>query len=268
MMCIPFEKFQGTGNDFIIIDHRDKRFEKILEPGVITKMCNRHLGIGGDGVILLENSQTSDFKMVYYNADGYQSSMCGNGGRCILAFARNKGIVGSSSIFEAIDGLHKGVVNKDGTVSLQMSDVPFVTKVNPNSFLINTGSPHYVHFCDKIPDDIRQSGASIRYSDPFQKEGINVNFVVEKPDGLMVATYERGVENETLSCGTGVTAAAIAKAYKHKRFGKFSQKIITKGGSLGVDFTLSDDGRCTDVWLKGPAIHVFKGEYFITNPES
>jgi len=265
MVAIPFEKFQGTGNDFILIEHLDKRFEKILNPVIIAKMCDRHFGIGADGLILLERSDKADFKMVYYNADGNQSTMCGNGGRCIVAFAAEKSLIHSRTVFEAVDGLHEGIVHPNRLISLHMQDVFSLSALDASTYTTDTGSPHYVQFCSSLPHSIRSEGAKIRYSGVFKQHGINVNFVREDGDSLFVATYERGVEDETLSCGTGVTAAALSYAFKMKLFGSHKQMITTKGGILEVEYVRKDEHHFTDIWLTGPAERVFTGEYFIYN---
>lgn len=263
MVAIPFEKYQGTGNDFILIEHLDKRFEKILNPVVIAKMCDRHFGIGADGLILLEISDNADFKMVYYNADGNHSTMCGNGGRCIVAFAASKSLFRNRTVFEAIDGLHEGIVHDSGYISLHMQDVSSFYAIDESTYTTDTGSPHYVQFCSRLPQDIPLEGSKIRYTDAFKQHGINVNFVREDGDSLFVATYERGVEDETLSCGTGVTAAALSYAFKMQLYGANKQAIITKGGTLEVDYNRKGEQHFTDIWLTGPAQRVFSGEYII-----
>jgi diaminopimelate epimerase len=252
-----FYKYQGTGNDFVMIDNRKQTFDK-NDTKRIAFLCDRRFGIGADGLILLENHDTLDFKMVYYNADGNESSMCGNGGRCLVAFAKQLGVIDNECSFEAIDGLHHASI-KGGIVKLQMLDVDSVEKYENHIFL-NTGSPHHVQFEPEIEDfDIKTKGSKIRYGAPYNKTGSNVNFVKQLTDSdFRVRTYERGVEDETLSCGTGVTAVAIAMHY----IGKTEKNQVTlkvEGGELRVTFDFNE-GSYSNVWLIGPANFVFKGE--------
>lgn len=257
-MKIPFHKYQGTGNDFVIIDQRDHQYIQHSEQALIERLCDRRFGIGADGLMLLERKPGYDFEMIYFNADGRQSSMCGNGGRCIVAFAHRLGIVQDCCRFWAIDGPHEAVVRKDGWIELKMIDVKGVEK-GPDFYYLNTGSPHYVTFTEVLADlDIYQAGRAIRYSERFEAEGTNVNFVQLEPDGISVATYERGVENETLSCGTGVTAAAIAY-YLDRKNGADRVPIKVKGGNLEVRFEAGDEGF-REIWLCGPAEMVFAGQ--------
>lgn len=259
MLKIPFSKYQGTGNDFILVDQTIETYISPNNHDLIAALCDRRFGIGADGLILCSKSTISDFKMVYFNADGNQSTMCGNGGRCIVQFARHIGLIENDCVFEAVDGIHHANIlsGKTDIVRLKMNDVHTIKRFNANTFELNTGSPHYVCFCDYIPDDIDTAGRKIRYSDAYKKEGINVNFVALTSDGIKVATYERGVEGETLSCGTGVTAAAIAAGCLQNPI-KPPLKVITKGGELTVDYTFVNNAF-VDVWLTGPAIKVFDG---------
>jgi len=207
---IPFCKYQGTGNDFIIIDNRTKNYISKDEVELIEKMCDRKFGIGADGLILLQNKIGYDFEMVYFNSDGKESSMCGNGGRCITHFAKTLDIEREEYKFLAIDGDHVSTIQKENWVELKMRDVNEVEK-GEDYFVLDTGSPHYIVFVEDIDDiNVDENGSAIRYSKRFRKDGINVNFVENSPLGLHVATYERGVEAETLSCGTGVVASAIS----------------------------------------------------------
>ncbi len=256
-MQFDFYKYQGTGNDFVIIDNRQLTFFK-NDTKRIAALCDRKFGIGADGLILLENHPTLDFKMVYYNADGNQSSMCGNGGRCLVHFANFLGIINQKTSFEAIDGIHEATINK-GIVSLKMNDVNSIQMEDSHAFL-NTGSPHHVELCDQLDRlDIQTEGAKLRY-EKYGKEGANVNFVKQiNSDTFSVRTYERGVEGETLSCGTGVTAVAIAM---HKT-GKTTSNTVnlkTPGGDLKVTFEVIDSGY-KNIWLIGPSVMVFKGEF-------
>ena len=256
-MTYTFYKYQGTGNDFVMIDNRQKKINK-NDTKLINFLCDRRFGIGADGLILLENHDTLDFKMVYFNADGNESSMCGNGGRCLVAFAKFLGVIENKATFEAIDGLHHAII-EDDIVKLQMQDVDNVEKFESHVFL-NTGSPHHVQFESDLENfDIKNDGANIRYGAPYNEAGSNVNFVKKlNDDAFAVRTYERGVEDETLSCGTGVTAVAIAMNY----IGETEKNLITlktEGGDLQVSFDKENDSY-KNVWLIGPAKQVFKGE--------
>lgn len=259
-MNIHFHKFQGNGNDFIIIDNRSNIIE--LSAQHIRRLCNRRFGIGADGLMLVVPSLKYDFEMVYYNSDGNISSMCGNGGRCIAAYAKLIEIVGDEVIFDAWDGLHKAVIESEiiagvsWDVSLQLADVLDVDK-NEGYYFLDTGSPHYVEFVDKVAEvDVAKEGKKTRESEWFAPSGTNVNFVEISTDRIFVRTFERGVEEETLSCGTGVTAAAIAVSLETGRVGF---PIHTTGGDFTVNFTQSAD-KFTDIWLRGPAVLVFEGD--------
>ncbi len=256
-MKVNFYKYQGTGNDFIIIDNRKNNVS--LSDMQINQLCDQRFGIGADGLMLLENHPSLDFNMKYFNADGKESTMCGNGGRCLVAFAKSISLIDKKTNFNAIDGVHKATINKNNSISLQMQDVSYVRLVNTNYFL-NTGSPHYVTFRDDIKNiDVYNRGREIRYSAEFSPEGTNVNFVEFQNNKLFVRTYERGVENETLSCGTGVTASAISASI-YSDSDKNSYDIITKGGYLNVSFKKQDSNTFSDIWLTGPATFVFNGE--------
>jgi len=256
---IPFSKYQGTGNDFVIIDQRAHKYLDNSDTETIKHLCDRRFGIGADGLILLQNRADFDFEMVYFNADGRESTMCGNGGRCITAFAKQVGCIDSKATFMAIDGVHESEVLKNGEVRLRMSDVGTIEQGN-DFFVLDTGSPHYVVFVEDISDmNIVESGQVIRYSERFKDQGINVDFVEQRENGIEVATYERGVEDETLSCGTGVTAAAIAWHLKNKHAGIAQVPVSTKGGNLSVQLENAGIGY-TNIWLNGPATLVFNGE--------
>lgn len=252
---MKFYKYQGTGNDFVMIDNRNLSFPKNQK--YIQKLCDRRFGIGGDGLILLENDIDTDFKMVYYNSDGNESTMCGNGGRCLVAFAHFLGIFQEKTKFIAIDGLHEAEIH-NGMVKLKMIDVPLIEKTNNQCFITNTGSPHFVKYVENVEQhDVYQDGYSIRYSEMYKQEGINVNFVEEiAPQHLFVRTYERGVENETFSCGTGATASALSYMLSHN---VDSVNIKVLGGNLKVYATKKDNGF-ENIWLEGPAEQVFSGE--------
>ncbi|TYA71474.1 diaminopimelate epimerase [Seonamhaeicola marinus] len=251
-----FYKYQGTGNDFVMIDNRQQTFDK-TDTKQVAFLCDRRFGIGADGLILLENHKDYDFKMVYYNSDGNESTMCGNGGRCLVAFARDLGVIEGNTIFEAIDGVHHASIEGD-IVKLQMVDVNTIEQ-HENHVFLDTGSPHHVEHKDNIEDfDINTEGAKIRYGAPYNEEGSNVNFVKKvSNDTFTVRTYERGVEGETLSCGTGVTAVAIAM-HATKETANSLINLNVRGGELKVSFE-EDNGVYKNVWLVGPAKHVFKG---------
>lgn len=256
-MLLKFYKYQGTGNDFILIDNRSENIH--LNTQQIQTLCNRHFGIGADGLMLLEKSPHADFKMIYFNSDGKESTMCGNGGRCIVAFAKHLGIIQNYTNFEAIDGVHYAEILKDNLVRLQMKNVDSITK-NNNGFTLDTGSPHFVKIVPHLDTiNVFEEGRKIRYSPPFHQEGINVNFLeIINYENIKVRTYERGVENETLACGTGVTACAIITNYLNK---SNHNKIIvhTQGGQLEVEFQ-KNNTTYFNIFLTGNADLVFKGE--------
>ncbi len=256
-MQIDFYKYQGTGNDFVMIDNRLATFPK-NNTQLIEHLCDRRFGIGADGLILLENDTETDFRMVYYNSDGNQSSMCGNGGRCLVAFAKKLNVIENNTTFIATDGLHHATISADGLVSLQMIDVDAIQTTPEFSFL-NTGSPHHVQLVEDLEHyNVKENGAAIRYSELYGKQGSNINFV-KKIDAttFSVRTYERGVEDETLACGTGVTAVAIAMNATGKT-NATSIHLNVEGGKLAVSFD-KKDGHYTNIFLIGPAEFVFKG---------
>lgn len=257
-MNYTFYKYQGTGNDFVMIDNRDLQFPK-NDANLIERLCNRRFGIGADGLILLEGDKSTDFRMVYYNSDGRESSMCGNGGRCLVAFAKQLGVIDNEATFIATDGLHFASIDENGIVSLQMKDVDEV-RLHESHVFLNTGSPHHVQIVEDLPIfDVQNEGAKIRYGNLYGEAGSNVNFVSQTGENVFrLRTYERGVEGETLSCGTGATAVAIAM----KATGKTDSSLIelqVEGGVLEVSFT-EKNGFFTNIFLKGPATFVFKGE--------
>ncbi|MBE7172127.1 MAG: diaminopimelate epimerase [Williamsia sp.] len=256
-MKIHFYKYQGTGNDFVILDNREGAYSNLTREQ-IHFLCDRRFGIGADGLMLLNLKTGYDFEMKYYNADGRQSSMCGNGGRCLVKFASHMGIVKDRYCFIAVDGEHEADIDGD-IISLKMKDVDAVDPYGVDAIL-NTGSPHYVKIVGNLMDtDVFQKGKEIRYSNAFEKEGINVNFVqVKDDDEISVRTYERGVEDETLSCGTGVTASALV-CY-HNEAGFNNVIVNTRGGQLTVEFDRIDDGTYSNIWLCGPAEKVYEGE--------
>lgn len=257
-MTISFSKYQGTGNDFILIDDRSGNYS-VLDKKQIEWLCHRRFGIGADGLILLQRQAGYDFRMTYYNSDGKESSMCGNGGRCIAKFAYDLKIVPEKMRFIAHDGPHEAEINQEGMVRLKLRDVHHIKGID-DYYLLNTGSPHYVRWVDDVDDiDVYFEGKKVRYSQPFREEGINVNFIQDMEGAIRVRTYERGVENETYSCGTGVVASALVKVYKDMPHdGKYEMVVHTKGGKLLVE--MIREGACfRNIWLSGPASFVFKG---------
>lgn len=255
-MEIPFYKYQGTGNDFIMIDNRNHIFDKD-NLKQIQQLCDRRFGIGADGIILTENITGLDFNMIYFNADGSQS-FCGNGSRCAVAFAKYLGIIKKKAMFLSTDGEHEAWINEEGEVSLKMHDVPDIEK-GEDYYYINTGSPHYiVHVDDVAKVNVKEEGVKVRCNHRFKEEGTNVNFVKYNQDSIDIRTYERGVEDETLSCGTGVTAVALSWADKYGlNSGKVKLNAI--GGQLSVTFKRTEKGF-NDIWLIGPATFVYQGK--------
>jgi diaminopimelate epimerase len=254
-MQLAFSKYHGTGNDFILVD--ETKDEHHLSVEQIAKLCHRHFGIGADGLMQLRKKAGYDFEMVYYNSDGKPSSMCGNGGRCIAQFAKDLGIVKEQAHFLAIDGDHTAIFNAS-EIELKMMDTS-LPKLFGNDYVLNTGSPHYIKMVEHLEHlDVYKQGNTIRNSNDFKKEGINVNFVEPIGEGsIFVRTYERGVENETLSCGTGVTASALAYAFAQaKNFDLIKAKTL--GGSLIVKFQRHAKGF-EQIWLCGPVKKVFEG---------
>lgn len=260
-----FYKYHGTGNDFVIMDNRSGTFDG--EDNLLVKhICHRRFGVGSDGFMLLEKSEKYTFSMRYYNSDGNESTMCGNGGRCIVAFANKLGLVPTGKVFEfeAIDGLHQAVCNTDH-IRLKMINVEEIREV-ANGYFLNTGSPHFVRYTDDLDGmDVFTSGRILRNDKEFGEGGCNVNFVSKLSEGVIsVRTYERGVEDETWSCGTGCVASVLTDYYKNR----VSQDYLVhvRGGQLKVQFIPNDDNSFEDIWLEGPASFVFQGE--ITNEVS
>ena len=261
-MLFQFNKYQGTGNDFILLDNRENKYNTINKQQVAF-LCNRHFGIGADGLMLLNNKEGYDFEMKYYNADGGEGSMCGNGARCIVQFASKLGIRKTMYHFTAFDGEHEAEIDINGLVRLKMNEVNKV-ETFINHFVVNTGSPHFVKYSGDVTNmDVKTAGKNIRYSKEFAEEGINVNFIETLDDDkIYVRTYERGVEDETLSCGTGVTASALIAAHNDNGFNHV--KVKTQGGNLSVEFDKKDENHFENIWLIGPATFVFKGEIEVT----
>ena len=258
-MKINFKKFQGCGNDFIILDDRDQLFATYFDK--IELLCQRRFGIGADGLILIRENAEVDFEMVYFNSDGKIGSMCGNGSRCAVSYAYDLGMIKDNCIFKAYDGLHKAEIkeiisDKKKEIAVQMCDVKNI-EIHEEFIYLDTGSPHVV--INKLDVDnlnVVEEGRKIRFNDRFKDTGTNVNFIERDFDVLKVRTYERGVEDETLSCGTGVTASAIASGVNGR---ENACKIITPGGELFVTFT-KENNSASNVWLQGPAVFVFAGE--------
>ena len=256
-MQLEFYKYQGTGNDFAMIDNRSRFFPKD-NVQLVERLCDRRFGIGADGLILLENDSETDFKMVYYNSDGNPSSMCGNGGRCLVAFAKYLNVINDNCTFIATDGLHHASVANDGIVSLQMIDVTNIKKESDYTFM-DTGSPHHVQMVEDLEHyNVKENGAALRYGALYGAIGSNINFVKKiNEDTFSLRTYERGVEDETLACGTGATAVAIAMNATGQTNAS-SIKLNAEGGKLAVSFDKKGD-LFTNVFLIGPAEFVFKG---------
>jgi diaminopimelate epimerase len=258
-MKIHFYKYQGAGNDFILVDNRNNAINH-HNPKLISHLCDRRFGIGGDGMMFLQNRDGYDFEMVYYNADGQPSSMCGNGGRCIVAFAKYLGIIDRETNFLAVDGPHYAKISEKGDwVSLQMINVNEVG-TDQDAYVLNTGSPHYIKLVEGLKEkNVYQDGYDIRNNDTYRAKGINVNFVEPIEKGYFVRTFERGVEDETFACGTGVTAAALAMAKHNHQIGNIKTPIKVLGGDLSIHFNY-DGQQFTDIFLEGPAVKVFEGE--------
>lgn len=254
MGAVSFHKYQGTGNDFVMIDDREEQFP-LHDLDLVARLCHRKFGIGADGVILIRNHAQYDFEMIYFNPDGSQS-LCGNGSRCAVMFARHLGIIQDRVEFLAIDGPHQAFID-DQLVHLKMSDVPNIERTQQDYF-VDTGSPHHVLFVEDVSNTaVHEQGRAIRNAPQYQPHGTNVNFVETKDDHLKVRTYERGVEDETLSCGTGVTAVALVSSLKG-----FNSPVSleTAGGELKVSFSPTDNGFA-DIYLIGPARAVFSGTF-------
>ena len=275
MEMIPFVKYQGAGNDFVMIDDREGKWSALLDTDRIARICHRRFGIGADGLILLQTGNDgADFFMKYYNSDGRTSTFCGNGGRCTVAFAAVLGVHPGKCRFLATDGWHSGEVLKDGLVQISMTDVHEVKRLDDGALVLNTGSPHYVRFVDDVQKiKVFEEGRKIRSSEMFKQNGINVNFVtLTNANEISIRTYERGVEDETYACGTGVVAAAIASSFDASENtgsrpttypNQGSWKVHAKGGDLRVDFTLLGPQSFHEVFLTGPAERVFEGAWIL-----
>lgn len=256
MTTIEFYKYQATGNDFILIDDRETQLELTISQ--INKLCDRKFGIGSDGLILIRDHDQYDFEMIFYNPDGSQS-LCGNGSRCAVNFSKHLKIINNTTRFLAFDGEHEAQIFDKGEVRLKMADVQNV-RVVPDGMFIDTGSPHLLKYVTDVQDyAVYEEGKAIRNGTFFKETGVNVNFVqVTGPSEIYVRTYERGVENETLSCGTGVTAAALSAGHNGL---KSPVTVGTRGGTLDVEFAQHINGSYTEIFLKGPAEMVFWGTF-------
>ena len=258
---IKFYKYQGAGNDFILIDNRNAEFDS-NNHHLIQNLCDRRFGIGGDGLMLLQNINNYDFQMLYFNADGKEGTMCGNGGRCLVAFARDLGIINTDTVFLAVDGRHEASI-EDDTVNLGMIDVQEYS-MDRDAFVLNTGSPHYVEFVkDLASKNVYQDGYAIRNNATYGEKGINVNFIEEEGEGYFVRTFERGVEDETYACGTGAVASAMSVALQSGKDGDFTIPIRVIGGQLEISFH-KNGHHFSNVYLSGPAIQVFEGKINIS----
>lgn len=260
MEKIQFHKYQGTGNDFIIIDDREGIWKERLTAKQVARFCDRKFGIGADGLMLLNPHVELDFTMTYYNSDGKESSMCGNGGRCLVEFAHSLGAIDRIAKFEAIDGYHEAI-REPAQVRLKMNPPEGYQKLSETQDWIDSGSPHLLNWSEEEVDlvDIRSQGAKWRYHQQFAPGGTNVNYINKvNPDRLKVRTYERGVEDETLSCGTGVTACAYVNMI-HEGISSGLTSLETPGGVLQVDIQ-NRGTEVEEIWLIGPATFVFSGE--------
>ncbi len=256
MKAIQFYKYQGTGNDFIMIDDRSNTFD-LNDHELIARLCNRKFGIGADGLILIRNHNEADFQMIYYNADGHLTSLCGNGSRCAVMFAKQLDIVDRECTFMTVEGILDAKIQGD-LVHIKMPDVDKV-EIFEDHYFLNTGSPHHICHVNEVAQyDVFNEGRKIRKGAPYFQEGSNVNFVQKlKESEIFVRTYERGVEDETLSCGTGVTAAALVQALEGAQS---PVKVKTLGGDLMISFERIDDQNFKNIYLIGPAVKVFRGE--------
>lgn len=259
-MQLSFYKYHGTGNDFIIVDNMKGAVS--LSKQQVQFLCDRRFGIGADGLMMIAPESETDFLMEYYNADGNSSSMCGNGGRCMVSFAAMKKYIKQETTFRAVDGIHNAVMVNENRVRLQMGNVQQPQLIG-NDVVLDTGSPHYVRFVQAADNiNVVEEGRNVRYSDLYKTKGINVNFVEQQNDVLYIRTYERGVEDETLSCGTGVTASVLAAAFTKRIRENGKQNVKTPGGLLSVQYE-KDGVGFKNVWLEGPATFVYEGQITI-----
>ncbi len=260
-MKLNFYKYHGTGNDFVIIDNRNKELTQANFPAEsVHFLCDRRFGVGADGLMLLEHHENADFAMRYFNADGNEATLCGNGSRCIVAFAKRLKIFEQKTRFMAVDGIHLAEIvdPEQNIIRVKLNDVKDI-ELGDDFYYLDTGSPHYVKYVENLDQvDVVQAGRAIRNNERFRKKGTNVNFVQMENKYLKVRTYERGVEDETLSCGTGVTACAISAYFQNANKPKNLQ-IKTKGGNLSVSFDTDDSKIIKNIWLQASASYVFNG---------
>lgn len=262
---LKFYKYQGAGNDFVLINNMNGEIS--LNSKQIENICNRNFGIGADGLMMLEKDTNNDFYMRYFNADSSEVAMCGNGGRCIVLFAHHQGVIGKNTTFNSLDGIHSAQIINDngieGHVKINLINVNEIVEYN-NDIFMNTGVPHYIQFVDNVDHvDIQKEGSFIRYNEMFKPEGTNVNFVeISGIGAIKVRTYERGVEGETLACGTGATAAAIATSLKFQPSIN-SFKVSVQGGELNIDFNKLSSHNYINIQLEGGAKATFKGEFIL-----
>ena len=255
-MELLFAKYHGAGNDFIIIDNRSASFTPTVD--IVKHLCNRRLGVGADGLMLIENHESLDFRMRYFNSDGHESTMCGNGGRCIVHFAKQLGLTNDTPKFMGIDGEHEAHFITDSIIKLKMKDVSTFIAAN-DYYFIDTGSPHYVSFVEDITQvNVNEEGKNIRTSFNAENGGTNVNFVQLSNETLLIRTFERGVEEETLACGTGAVASAIA-AHHFLESEESDVELQALGGKLIVSFDKLAEFNYVNIWLTGPVEQVFKG---------
>lgn len=258
---IQFYKYQGAGNDFILIDNRNASFDANNQH-LIQNLCDRRFGIGADGLMLLQNTNNYDFQMIYFNADGKEGTMCGNGGRCLVAFARDLGVIENETVFLAVDGRHDATI-QENTVNLGMIDVSEY-QMDDDAYVLNTGSPHFVQFVEDLAHkNVYQDGYAIRNNETYREKGINVNFIEKEGEGYFVRTFERGVEDETYACGTGAVASAMSVALRSAKDGDFQIPIRVIGGQLMISFHKTGN-QFSNVYLSGPAIQVFQGKINIS----
>lgn len=256
-MKIPFHKYEGAGNDFVILDDREARLA--LSAAEIARLCDRRFGIGADGLMLLQSFPEADFRMAYYNADGRESTFCGNGGRCLADYAFHVlQTVGPAMNFMASDGMHRAEILSDHQVSLTMRPVQPI-QFFKDHYILDTGSPHFVQLVDDVKTlDVFAEGRKIRHRPEFESKGINVNFLEKAAGGNFLRTYERGVEDETFACGTGVTAAAIVLS--EQQTGHFEMPVITKAGHhFSVSYDKPSPDSAENIILTGPVQLVFEG---------
>ncbi len=256
---IPFTKYHGAGNDFILIDQREKKYIDTSDSEKVRQLCDRHFGIGADGLMLLQYCDDCDFEMIYFNPDGSLGMFCGNGARCIVAFAKLLQVIRHKARFKAADGMHFAFILEDDSVELKMGDVNEI-EINKDFYFLNTGTVHYVKFvADAYKIDVNLEGKKIRHSKRFEKDGVNVNFVNPTENGICIATFERGVEAETLACGTGITAAAICNYLNNPIDKNKNIDVLAKGGNLQVRFE-TDGKSFRELWLCGPTKLVYAGK--------